>query len=117
MKEETTLFPVDLKPMICFITSNSSFIHSLTGLLNRVELRDAMEAVTGSKFSMSHIETLWAEFDKDQDGTIDYPEFQKMMGYVKAPRGDSMRRSVSTNGTEQWSHLHSLRSDACTISF
>ena len=100
-----------------FITSNSPFIPSLSGLLNRVELRNAMQAVTGSKFSMNHIETLWGEFDKDNDGTIDYPEFQKMMKYVKAPQSDSMRKSVSTNGTEQWSHFHSVRNDVCTISF
>jgi Ca2+-binding EF-hand superfamily protein len=66
-----------------------------------MELRSAIEHVTGTMYSMNHIETLWQEFDKDDNGTIDAPEFRTLMKYIKNPPRVSFRKSVSSVPTEK----------------
>jgi Ca2+-binding EF-hand superfamily protein len=79
---------------------------TIAGALNCVELRGAIEHMTGMEVSMDSIESLWDEFDKDIDGTIDCPEFINKMKYINNPRSRSVRRSVSSDITEH--RLHSL---------
>jgi len=57
--------------------------HDVTknGVLNRLELRSAMEEMTGSKILLQHIEIIFNEFDKDVNGVIDSCEFRTIMKY------------------------------------
>lgn len=51
------------------------------GVLNRLELRSAMEEMTGSKILLQHIEIIFDEFDKDANGVIDSCEYRTIMKY------------------------------------
>ena len=84
----------------------------LPGVLNRMELRSAMEEMTGSKIMLQHVEMLFDEFDKDVNGVIDSCEFRTIMKYFNETpkpqkqtmgakggrrRRQSKRRSVSAS--------------------
>lgn len=53
------------------------------GFLTRIELQECIEGVTGQDFTMDHIETLYSEFDKDENGKVDWPEFKTMVSFLQ----------------------------------
>lgn len=69
------------------------------GVLSRIELRSAMEEMTGSKIMLQHIEILFSEFDKDLNGVIDSCEFRTIMKYFNEkpkPRRMKIQRRRSS---------------------
>lgn len=52
------------------------------GVMNRSELRSAIEDMTGDEINLDLMELLYAEFDKDGSGEFDPSEFRGMMKYV-----------------------------------
>lgn len=50
--------------------------------LTREELRMVLEEVSGEKFEKIQIETLYTEFDKYEDGKIDFPELEKLFSFL-----------------------------------
>ena len=63
------------------------------GILDRKELREALSAVLGEEIEMNHMEILFQEFDKDNNGEIDFSEFRTIISYLTA----NLRKSVSTS--------------------
>ena len=53
------------------------------GFLTRIELQACIQGVTGQDFTMDHIETLYSEFDKDENGKVDWPEFKTMVSFLQ----------------------------------
>lgn len=53
------------------------------GFLTRIELQACIQGVTGQDFTMDHIETLYGEFDKDENGQVDWPEFKTMISFLQ----------------------------------
>lgn len=68
--------------------------HRNSGFLSRIELQTCIEDLTDQEFSMDHIEILYEEFDKDQNGKVDFPEFKTMMKYLKSTVKQTKRKSV-----------------------
>ena len=52
------------------------------GYLTRMELQTTIEELTYQEFDLSHIEVLYTEFDNDENGKIDFPEFKTMISYL-----------------------------------
>lgn len=46
------------------------------GYLTRTEFQKVVHELTSQKFDMNHIEVLYEEFDRNDDGKIDYPELK-----------------------------------------
>ena len=63
------------------------------GILDRKELREALSAVLGEEIEMNHMEILFQEFDKDNNGEIDFSEFRTIISYLTA----NLRKSVSAS--------------------
>ena len=66
--------------------------NSNTGYLSRIELQEAIEDLTNQEFSMDHIEILYEEFDRSQDGKVDFQEFKIMMKYLENTVETTKRR-------------------------
>jgi len=84
------------------------------GVLSRIELRSAMEEMTGSKILLQHIEILFDEFDKDLNGTIDNYEFRTIMKYFNGkqkPKRTGRRRRQSIVVDELMGKLSTLEVD------
>ena len=64
-----------------------------TGYLTRIELQKTIEEATFQEFDMNHIEILYQEFDKDENGKIDFPEFKVMVKYIKGNKKKKERSS------------------------
>jgi len=72
------------------ITSDDQKIHDAftkndsneKGYLTRMELKRAIMEVTGQEFTLNHVETLYTEFDKDENGKVDFPEMQSMLKFL-----------------------------------
>ena len=59
--------------------------HTLrTGYVTRIELQKILKEVIYQDFEMSHIEILYNEFDRDDNGKIDFSEFKVMVNFLKA---------------------------------
>lgn len=81
---------------ILLLASTHQSIHvNYSGFLSRIELQETIEDLTGQEFSMDHVEILYEEFDKDQNGKVDFPEFKTMMKYLKSTLQQTRRKSVS----------------------
>lgn len=52
------------------------------GYLTRLELQRAIMEVTGQEFTLDHVETLYTEFDKDENGKVDFPEIKSMLKFL-----------------------------------
>eukprot|EP00536_Pseudo-nitzschia_multiseries_P012588 jgi/Psemu1/68376/estExt_Genemark1.C_4900025 len=69
-----------------------SFDDDNDGQLNRNELRKAIAVITGkNEIDMEHVESLLDEFDRDENGMLDFCEFQTLEKYLK--RNSGKRRS------------------------
>ena len=66
----------------------------LIGILDRGELRRAISDVMGEEVDTNHIEILLQEFDKDENGEIDFSEFRTIAKYLQ--KENVRRRSVSS---------------------
>jgi len=62
------------------------------GYLTRIEVQSTLEDLTNQEFGMDHIEILYAEFDKDENGKVDLPEFKSMVHYLRESGGVKMKR-------------------------
>ena len=76
------------------LTHQSTHVN-YSGFLTRIELQGTIEDLTDQEFSMDHVEILYEEFDKDQNGKVDFPEFKTMMKYLKSTLQQTKRKSVS----------------------
>jgi methylglyoxal synthase len=63
------------------------------GYLTRMELQKVIQELTSQHFEMNHIEVLYDEFDKNEDGKIDFPELKTCVKYI--------------NGTKKKRRMHS----------
>lgn len=64
--------------------------------MTRIELQSTIEEVTFQEFDMNHIEILYQEFDKDENGKIDFPEFKVMVKYLTGNK-KKLERSSSVS--------------------
>jgi Ca2+-binding EF-hand superfamily protein len=71
---------------------------TFTGYLTRIELQSTLEEVTFQAFDMNHIEILYQEFDKDENGKVDFPEFKVMVKYIKGDK-KKLERTSSVSST------------------
>lgn len=62
------------------------------GYLTRTEFQKVVHELTSQKFDMNHIEVLYEEFDRNDDGKIDYPELKTCLKYIN---GTKKRRTSS----------------------
>ena len=93
------------------------------GVLNRAELKLAIEGVTGKEVTdAAQVEMLLEEFDTDESGTIDFCEFRILERYLKKhatfhkpKRTSSASISVSRSITKQATNtiLNTKRMDGC----
>ena len=86
-------------------------IAQIPGYLTRIELQKTIGDVLFQDLSMDHIETLYTEFDKNEDGKIDFPEFKEMHRYIKEAkrkkRGSAKLVSYHVVIANSWRHsLH-----------
>lgn len=56
------------------------------GYLTRMELQTVIQELTSQKFDMNHIEVLYDEFDRNEDGKIDYPELKTCLKYINGTK-------------------------------
>lgn len=82
-------------PFLLLASTHQSIHVNYSGFLSRIELQETIEDLTGQEFSMDHVEILYEEFDKDQNGKVDFPEFKTMMKYLKSTLKQTKRKSVS----------------------
>lgn len=74
------------------------FVPLYLGVLNRSELRRAIEDITRDEIDLDLMELIFSEFDKDGNGVFDDCEFRGMMKYITgATATQSRRKSVSTS--------------------
>jgi len=75
------------------------------GYLTRIELQKTIEEATFQEFDMNHIEILYQEFDKDENGKIDFPEFKVMVKYLKGNKKKKERSSsIRIDGLGKFNH-------------
>jgi len=66
------------------------------GVLNRSELRRAIEDITRDEIDLDLMDLIFSEFDKDGNGDFDASEFRGMMKYITgATATQSKRKSLS----------------------
>ena len=61
--------------------------------MTRIEVQSAIEDLTNQTFSMDHVEILYSEFDKDENGKVDVPEFKTMIKYLRSTGAVKKKRS------------------------
>jgi hypothetical protein len=76
--------------------------HALTktGYLTRMELQRAIMEVTGQEFTLDHVETLYTEFDKDENGKVDFPEIKSMLNFLLQQADSFSKKRPSVRMTE-----------------
>lgn len=63
--------------------------------VTREELRMVLEELSGKKFENNHIDTLYTEFDTNDDGKIDLPELEKLFSFLDFEKKKKMSRQQS----------------------
>lgn len=87
----------ELKEDSLFERCSDAFIRfdlDKNGLLNRSELRHAIEAMIGDEMSLDLMEMIYAEFDKDGNGDFDAHEFLGMMKYIEDSKSNNRTKSL-----------------------